>query len=281
MRFLLISLFALTCFFSVVNASLSGTDFKPISQVEAIATVQTQEEAREKTLDEREAKLLNGRITSTAVTDMGHKKVILNRVHTEKAKVVRGGAEASNQKKADFNEAAFFSTEMKEQRSFMLSGTVRDGISELWWTFEGYNFKVFSNANFLYFSGIGIEGFEDEDTVYSVFQIVVEGHDRVVVSTDGNSRWLPTKADFTRGQLEYYVVKSSGIEEIDTESLKPITLMHEFYSENLGRIKVSHENAQKMRIARDAYLEANPRKERNVIINSVPIDKSTRNATSE
>ncbi|HAV13672.1 MAG TPA: hypothetical protein DCX06_09330 [Opitutae bacterium] len=279
MRVLFISSFALTFLLSVVNASLSEADVRPISKAEAIATVQAQEVAKKKAQDEREAKLLNARITGTAIIDMGHKKVIMNRVRPEQAEVAQGSAEANSQVKADFDEAAFFSVATKEQRNFTLSGTVRNGISELWWKSGNYDFKIFTNANFLYFSGVG-ENFEDEVTIYSAFPIIVEGSNRPVIESNSGT-WYPTRADFTKGQLEYYVVKSSGIEEIDTEALKPITLMLEYYRDNLGSIKVSYENAQKMRIARDAYLEANPRKKRDVIINSAPIDKSTRNATSE
>jgi hypothetical protein len=77
------------------------------------------------------------------------------------------------------------------------------------------------------------------------------------------------------------VFKSSGIEAIDAEALKPIKLMLEFYRENLEQMRVSYENAKKIHSARATYLKANPPKKRDVIINSAPIDKSTRNAVSK
>lgn len=263
----------------LLSLSSANEPVEAISQSDAARIVKAQEEAKERAKDEREAELRGAVIIGTAVTDLGHKKVILNRVRPESA--VKPEVIKAIGKEANFDDAAFFSAETKEHRSFTLSGEVRDGISELWWTFEGHQYKIFTNGNFLYFSGIG--DFEDADTKYSVFSIVTEGNKRPAVDVEGNGNdeWQPTREDFTPGQLEYYIVKSSGVEEIDAEALQPITIMLEFYRENLGRIKVSYETAQKMRIARDAYLEVNPRKKRDVIINSAPIDKSARKAISE
>lgn len=259
-------------------ANNNSANVRPISEIEAAVIVQTQEEAKEKAKDDREAKLLNARITSTAFAEIGDKKVILNRVRNEKALQVE--PTKIKKKEAVLDEAAFFSAEVKEQKSLTLSGTVRDGISELWWIFDEQHYKIFTNANFLYFSGF-TEDIEDDETVYSVFPIVVEGSSKRLIDTKGNAEWQPTHTDFTKGQIEYYVFKSSGIEAIDAEALKPIKLMLEFYRENLEQMRVSYENAKKIHSARAIYLKANPPKKRDVIINSAPIDKSTRNAVSK
>jgi hypothetical protein len=232
--------------------------------------VQAQEKARERALDAREAVLLKRRITTTAVVDLGDKKVILNRVPAEAAVQVA----KTQRKEVHFDETIFSGIEVKEQKNLMLSGTIRDGISELWWQFEGYHYKVFVNANFLYFSGFDGD-FEDEDTVYSVFPIMAGGNRRQSSDTGDAAEWQPTHADFTEGQIEYFVIKSSGVEAIDTEALKPIILMLESYRENHDEMRISYENMKKMQSARAAYLQANPPKKRDLIINSAPIDKST------
>jgi len=255
----------------ILAANNNSFDIRAISEAEAIATVQTQEQLKEKAKDDLEAKLLNARITSTAVAEFGHQTVIMNRVRHKNTLFV----EPTKIKESVFDEAAILSAKVKEHKSLILSGTVRDGISELWWRFDGQHYKIFTNANFLYFSGF-TEDIEHGETIYSVFLIVVKGSSKLRIDTEGTSEWQPTHADFTDGQLEYYVVQSSGIEGTDAKALEPLTRMLEYYQKNSRRMKISYENAQKLRIARQAYLEANPPKERDVIINSAPIDKSTR-----
>jgi len=249
----------------------------PIKEAEASAVVKAQEEAREKAKDARENQLLNARITSTAVADMGDKKIILNRVRPRQSTGVKTAK--NPQKDAVFDEAYFTDTVIKEQKCFTLSGTVREGISELWWTHEGHSFKVFTNANFLYLSGIG--DFSDEEIHYSVFSIITESYGRSPARAGAGANWQPTQSDFTSGELEYYVVESSGIQKLDADALRPIILMMKFYSENSEQIKVSYENAEKMSNARAAYLKANPPKKRDVIINSAPINKSIRKSIAE
>jgi len=271
MKILVLLSFAL--FSSVVlNADSPEADIRGITESEAMAIVKAREEAREAALDKKEAELLNADIKETAIADLGYQKVILNRVAVEKP--VQPTSEHMESKEADFDESAFFSPDTRERINLTLSGTVRDGISELWWRHGEHHFKIFTNANFLWFNTFE-ERIEDEDAIYSVFPIIAKGYSKPLESID-SEKWYPTKADFTPGQIEYYLVKSSGDEAIDEEALKPIMLMLEFYRDNVERMKVSYENAEKMRIARDAYLEANPRKKRDVIINSAPIDKSNR-----
>lgn len=264
--------FLIACGMAAFSLSAEITAPQAITPKEAAAIVKAQEEAKENALDKREAELLNARITGTAVANLGHKKIILNRVQPEKP--VSTKAPRTIEKEADFNEAAFFDSNDKEHLSFTLSGTVREGISELWWKHGEHDFKIFTNANFLYFQGIG-DSFENEDAVYSVFPIIIQGSATHGYQVEAEE-WRPTWDDFNNGGLEYYVVQSSGIEEIDARALEPITLMLEYYQKNSGQMKVSYENAQKLREARQAYLETNPPKERDVIINSAPIDKSTR-----
>jgi hypothetical protein len=257
---------------AVLNADSPEVDIRGITESEAMAIVKAREEAREAALDQKEAELLNADIKETAIADLGYQKVILNRVAVEKP--VQPKSQHMESQEADLDESAFFSPDTRERINLTLSGTVRDGISELWWRHGENDFKVFTNANFLWFNTFE-ERIEDEDTIYSIFPIIAKGHSYPELEANSD-QWYPTQADFTPGQIEYYVVKSSGIEAVDTEALKPLRLMLEFYRDNVGRMKVSYENAEKMRIARDAYLEANPRKKRDVIINSAPIDKSNR-----
>jgi len=262
--------------FSAISACADNIDLilKQISQKEAEEIVQNQEQAKERAKDEKEAKLRSASIYGTAVADMGATNVEFNRVKLpQKAKALPS---QSKHTVGNFDKAAFLKQKSKEQLSFLLSGTVRDGISELWWQYENFRFKIFSNANFLYLSGV--PDYQSEDTVYSVFPIIIEGNPEATVPNNG---WRPTASDFTPGQLEYIIVQSSNVEAIDAEAFKPIELMLIKYGEEYDQLKIAYENAIKLRDAKVAYLEANPPKKRDTIINFAPIDKAARNTQNK
>lgn len=252
------------------SMSSGETEVQPFSDFEAHAIVKAQEEAKERAKDEKETKLKNAIILETATADLGDKKLILNRVRSGNA--LRQAKTKIKYDKADFEEAAFFDVDTRNRFHLTLSGTVRGGITELWWQYEGHHFKAFSNANFLYLANLGGE-YEDEESVYSVFPIIAEGNVR---ATSLNGEWRPTHADFNEGQIEYFLTKSSSDPVIDEEALKPIELMLQRYGKEYDQLKIAYENSQKLRSARAAYLKQNPPRKRNVIINSAPIDKTNR-----
>lgn len=244
-------------------------EVQSISESDATALVRAQEMAKERAKDAKEAELLGAPILGTAIADSGPTKVILNRV--ESPQEVGEGSTEPLRVNLPFDESALFHSPMKDYKSLTLSGTVHDGITELWWQSEGYNFRIFVNADFRLLRDVA--DYENETTKYAVMSIITESGP---YASFLDTEWRPTTEDFTSDQIEYFVVQSSGSAEVDAAAFEPIELMLVRYDRDYDELKVAFENAQKLSAARAAYLEANPPKERDTIINFAPINKATR-----
>ena len=251
------------------DASSAETNLQPISESEAAVIVQAKEEAKELAKDRREAELLSADIVETAVADLGRKRVIFNRVEAPViAEADPSGGDVSTGPHVSFEESDFFEAERKESINLTLSGTVYDEtVSEVRWEVDGERFRIFTNANFLYFNGIG--EFEDEAARYSIFNLIVGQSTNGRTPSDG---WRPTLADFTAGALEYFIVEWGNGEEPDEADFKAIDSILTYYSEHHEAMRIRYENACKLRDARQAFLESNPPKVRDVIINYRPYE---------
>jgi|GEM_PF-1142689 len=246
---------------------------KPISESEAYSIVAAQEVARELAQDAREAELLGARILETAVADLGSKKIIFNRVEAKEVEseiTVRD----TNPTKADFDEFAFSMVPEKESLHFTLSGTVYEGgISKLWWSVGAHRFEIYTNADFRYF--VAFDDFESEAARYSVFPIIVGSRQVLTRNLEEDVRWHPVAEDFLEGQLEWFLTLSSGDAETDEAALEPIKLMLEYYLEHSDVMRIRYENGVVLQAARKAYLDANPPKVRDIIINHRPYKPET------
>jgi hypothetical protein len=137
---------------------------------------------------------------------------------------------------------------------------------EIWWTNRtGRHYRVFTNANFLYLTGIG--DFEDDQARYSTFMLVMP-RDR---SLEENGPWRPTVSDFTAGEFEYYIVEPNLLTSADQAAFAGIEAMIAHFSENSNDLKTAYENRLKLQQAKRAYDTANPRVDHDVIINYAPL----------
>lgn len=246
---------------------------RPISESEAAAIVKAQEEGRELAKDQLEQELRNENVRATAAAAVGGRTVIFNLVQpvepvepaTEKASV-----ESQSNSFSELDaEALFQAREAKQKESvqFTLSGTVWDKqVSELWWDYEGVRYRVFTNANFLLFPGLG--EVEDEDTRYTLFTMLTDQQSNGRSPAEGE--WRPTLADFSPEALEYIVVDPKEDAKIKPEAFAGIEAMLRHYAAHHEEMQIRYDNAEKLRKARAAYLEANPPKERDTIINFRP-----------
>lgn len=249
-----------------LSAIANNPAVKPLSEAEATAIVAAQEKAKEHAKDSREAKLKAAGVIETTVTDLGHRKIIFNRV---KAKEHSSSIAAERQlakqiKTISLPESDFSDVNTKETVALTISATVyEDGISELWWIHEGERYSVFTNADFTYFSGVG--EFEDEGTHYSLFLVV--GSQSVAMNP--TDKWRPLPIDFSPDVLEYYIVDWGA----DMEAFKGIEALLHFYSENEEPMKIRYENRLKLQKARADYLKTHPpQANRDTIINFRPIE---------
>jgi hypothetical protein len=260
-------LFALVV--SAAYASERKPTIQPISEAEAATIVKAQEEARERAKDLREFELRNADVSASAVARIGKREVLFNvveRVEPEVDSVDRSVRKSvSDTNVREWSEMV--QATQKESVFLTLSGTVWDeSVSEIWWDYEGERYRVFLNANFLLFPGLG--EFEDEKTRYSLMTLIVgqaTGGPRIA-----DSEWRPTLTDFSSEGLEYIVVDPKDDLKIDPKAFAGIEAMLRYYAANYEEMQIRYENALKLRDARAAYLEANPPKERDTIINFRP-----------
>lgn len=256
----------------------SGTDFseKNISEtdrltnVEAAAIVETEEKSKEFAKDLREQELKNAEVRATATAVVGERKVIFNMVEPIEPESGNSINPVTRVISDSERKALLEGTQQlieKESVQFTLSGTVWDKqVSELWWDYEGVRYRVFANANFLLFPGLG--EVEDADTRYSLFTLLTDQQSNGRRPIDG--KWRPSAADFSPDALEYIVVDPKDDAKIKPEAFAGIEAMLRHYAAHHEEMQIRYDNAEKLRKARAAYLEANPPKERDTIINFRP-----------
>lgn len=229
-----------------------------ISEAEAAKIVAAEEQARERAKDEREELLISAEIVSTVRLKQGDKTIIFNKVKPEaidSVEEVESKAEADTATSID---KVSLEKAQKDYQSITLSGEVDEttGISELWWGDGEQSYRIFTNANFLHLGGIGT--FEDATTRYSVFSIVTP-----TSSHKEEGKWSPSLSDFTAGGLEYLVIEGDE----NAKAYRGFEAMLSYYAENEESLRITYENNKKLREARRAYLEANPPKKRDIILN--------------
>ena len=265
LNWLLIFIFSSVC----IEANNLEIDLPPLSDAEAGAIVAASEKAKEQAKDAREAELGAADILETAVADLGAKKVIFNRVEKPStAPEIHSEPTATEQlSEPVLTEAEILEAlkNIKPVVNITLSGEVsEDGISELWWEHQQVHYRIFTNANFLYFTGIG--DFEDDQNRYSMFTLISPQF-----GEPSSDAWQPNPADFSPDALEYYIMEWGDSDEPDAAAFGAIEAMLAHYAANADTMKIRYENQQKLQAAAKAYDEQNPPEVRDVIINFRPL----------
>ncbi|MGC6455097.1 MAG: hypothetical protein ACON46_01040 [Coraliomargaritaceae bacterium] len=142
--------------------------------------VQKSEEAKEAARFELESRLLSDpEIIETTVQNNGGQTTIYNRLPAQinqRRTVTSPSASDTDdfliqKSTTGIAELLTHVATRKPLRNLTLSGEVDDdGISELWWREGDDRYRVFTNANCLYFSGAG--SFEDGDYRYNPFLVI-------------------------------------------------------------------------------------------------------------
>ncbi|NBB81708.1 MAG: hypothetical protein GVY36_20085 [Verrucomicrobia bacterium] len=230
-----------------------------ISDAEAELIVQAQEEEKEKEKDQRQADMLGEEIVETKVVFQGDQKIIFNRVSSQRNAFMEECQPSQSEGREVRRDAAIESKRLASMElvPICLGGMVtEEGVSDLWWSLGGERYRIVTNANFSYFGVIG--EIEDGDTRYSYFSVVSPA------PYQGQQDALPyVLADFTPGALEYFVIEEGS----DPDAYEAIEAMLRYYAENQEKMRIAYENGQKLQKARRAYLEANPPKKRDIIVN--------------
>ncbi len=247
-----------------------GPIIPSLADSDAAAIVRNREEAKELAREKKATELSGADVLDVAVSDLGHQKVIFNRVaHVPSCRsedipeiISRSSTEETSVP------AELLERMRKPYVTLALSGAVdEDGISELWWTDHGRSRRIFTNANFLYFT-CALGEFESETAHYSVFMVVTPrgGHD-----LSSQDEWRPVLSDFTPGVLEYLIAEPRRISGADKAAFAGIEAMLTHYAEHSEEMKVAYENRLKIQRAKRAYDAAHPRGQHDVIVNYAPL----------
>jgi hypothetical protein len=244
-----------------------------LTRGDAAAIVQAQEEAKEHVKDRREAELKNADIRESSSASVGGRRVIFNTVAP-----VEPQPELQTDPRQSSTTVGLLNTEIKPwvqtdpvdekaNAHFVLSGTVWDQqVSELWWDYKNVRYRIFVNANFLLFAGMG--EVEDEDTRYTVVTLLTA--QQADVGRLSDTEWRPAIATFSSESLEYIIIDPKDDAKVDPEAFAGVEAMLYHYAANREEMEIRHTNAEKLHKARAAYLEANPPKKRDTIINFRP-----------
>ena len=248
-------------FLPLVLLAFSDSPVRPLSYDEAYAIVGAEEAAKERDLDERYERVLNhpDNIASRTTYDSLGNEIIHISMHPG---VLEPEKPKPKPKPIDPEVLAELMKQAgKPMINVTLSGEVdADGISEVWWTDkEGLKHRVFTNANFLYFTGFA--QFENETNRFHTFLMITRRSPYV----GSGDKWRPTLADFpSEGGIEYFPVEPDNVDSADYSTLEA---MLAYYAEHSTDMKTTYENRKLLARARKDYLAANPPKKRPFIMN--------------
>ena len=231
---------------------------EPLTYDAAYAIVQAEEEAKERKTDAEYAAVINDSknvSVHSSVNSFGQEIIRIGRrpePHLEDA------PKPKPQPLDPERLAQFKARASKPMINVTLSGEVdADGISEVWWKDKrGVDHRIFTNANFLFFTGFA--QFENETNRFHTFLMIT----RRPPYADPGDEWRPTKGDFNKG-IEYYAVEPKDATDADYTTLEA---MLAYYAEHSADMKTTYENRQLLARARKDYLEAHPPKERPLVM---------------
>lgn len=242
-----------------------------ISESEAAAIVQAQEEA----IQARKAEIRAGIESATVAEEFVHKKgrrqVVLRRVRPPAFSIPAKKAvnEFSVKNQADSKVAAFPPMSAEAYRWEMISFSAYrydDLYSEITWREQG------SSESYTLWTNIPLEflptlnSFESGGVHYDYFGFVhyiskeTEQERAETWSFHGReyeSRWKTPPVEFSTAEPEYVVVASDPA-SVPDKLFEQMDALFGYYLENQYDLQVAHENMKKLRQARAAYREANP-----------------------
>ena len=257
------------CFLAAPMALFAAADgsarVTALTYDEAYAIVRAEEEARERKLDERYERILNhpDNLSRSEKVDADGNRVIYIRMRPMERVPKKPAAEKPAAPPDPEVLARLKAAAGKPMVSVSLSGEVdAQGISELWWREAGVEHRVFTNANFLYFTGCG--NFESETHRYNTFLMITE-RSPTAAPADG---WRPGPDDFTAGRIEYFPVEPEDPDAADYGTLEAM-LAH--YAAHADGMKTTYGNRKLLSRARKDYLQAHPPKKRPIIFNPRPV----------
>ena len=238
----------------------------PLATLLATMTASAQQDAAPTAQKPAEIKF---RVLDQTQINLGDRKLILNRVApptlTEQRAVVAPPAIPLSAEAAQ----AAVRRESKKAQVLFLSATVYDrAVTQLRWFGEGGEFRVFSNIDFNYLTGLG--AIETEDTVYTLFlgvgnETAVAGQDRPAATQ------IPPLSQFSPQRAEYFVVEDKA-RPASPETLAGIDALHRYYDANRAKLADDYEKREAARVEKESEIKAHPPVPRDTVINFWPAD---------
>ncbi|MCH8474217.1 MAG: hypothetical protein LAT55_03205 [Opitutales bacterium] len=266
----------------------------PVPQVptraEADAAISAEMQAREDREADRKAAIEAVPAFEEWEVDHGNRKTILRRVAPPIPRL-RDESQTTNLKSESASptsdvwteeEIAAWMAEQPVHRTLNLTATVYDqSFTEITWRDEDrQEWKIVSNIDFRYLGGIG--HFDDETHHWMTFLFVYEVDSEKQESiarraTEEGFDYTPRTADhwlsiipgdfLSSPEPEYIIIAEHEEAAIPAVLYEELDALHRHYHANEERLIADYERNKVMNEARRAYLEANPPKPKDTVIN--------------
>lgn len=164
----------------------------------------------------------------------------------------------------------------KQHVSISLSATIYDKeVTELTWTYQGRDYRAFSNIDFNIVRMI--DTFETADTVYAL-NMGLGNETRQAASQQSPQKQIPFVTQFDQSKADFKLASSR---RIPTEALKGIEALHAYYNTNSGMLMEKLALQEKADQDRAQWLKENPELPKNIITNFWLVKGMTINAETE
>lgn len=260
-----------------------GDQLAPLTRQEAEILVADEMNLAKQREKERLAQIKADPASHVATHAQGARRVIMRRVASKPwtakphIEISDGTAAWTEEQLAEWRDTH------RAFRTIILSATVFDRkISELVWRRGDVEFTVLSNVDFNYLTMVG--GFESGRTHWSAFFFVdnvdSEEEERFARLAAKNGwehlpRTSPDEALFQSDKPDYLIYAENEA-EVPLELTEELDALHQHYEANEEKLKIAWQRQQALNEARRAWMEANPPKPRDTIINFWPVRRGTR-----
>jgi len=219
------------------------------------------------------------RLLQETAVKRGAQDVIVRRVAASPASDRKEG-DASEREQADSEGNAIeFPVDPRKHESISVSAFIFDNhFSKVVWrdTETGRTLDIWTNINMVYLNPLS--SFDTESTHYTYFAmaqtITREGEEKrqemaAKLGYDYESRWQRPPVKLSDETLEYVVVTETS-EAVPEKLYEQMDALFAFYLEKRESLEADYLNAQKLRIAREKFLQENPPEKKPSITNFWP-----------
>lgn len=240
---------------------------------EAAAIIAAEMLAKEQKADARKAEIESVEALEEWEINRDGRKVILRR--TTPPPSTPASKPQTIQPEWTEGQIALWMASQPESRAIHLRAYVydRSATEVIWRDTDGKEWKIISNVDFNYLTGIG--NFEDETYVWRTFMMVQDvdtaaERARVLLAAsqgiDYSPRTAPDESLF-RSTAPEYLVYAESKEDVPVALYEELDALHQYYYANKDRLVAEYERRKVLNEARQEWHKANPPESKDSVIN--------------